>query len=191
MKIYVSIVIALLVALPCFGQERPLIQVKPVTHAPVPTTPSWYPTGWSITNIRENATDNTNLFAGIGRKLENGWMEFMVVRQYSVTSSQWFGDFRMMRRLTPRMNMQVELMSFLESPALYHFARVDYRMGPLNLMAETENIQRTGKDYLSGGLGIGLPARKLVGPVKFAPAAVFYLRADDRDFVRFYLAFPF
>lgn len=183
--------IVLCCSIPCFAQDVPKIQGKLVTHATVPTTPRWYPTGWSITNIRQEATDNINFMGGVGRKLENGWVELMLQKQYSVHSNQWFLDLRLMRQLNSRMSLFLEVSPFLGRQALYNFVRVDYRLGPINLVSESENIHVAGKDSIGLGPGIGMPARKLVWRIKFAPVVVWQMRPNDADFLRFYFGFPF
>ena len=159
--ILVGLIGLLLNALPCLAQDVPRIQGKLVTHATVPGEPGWYPTGWVITNIRQDTTDNINFMLGAGRKLENGWVEFMAQKQYSFHTSQWFFDFRLVRQFNKRMSIFVEIAPFLEKFALYDFVRVDYRLGPINLIAESENIHVRGLDSVGIGPGIGLPPMKL------------------------------
>ena len=190
MKFY-CVVFCLLVATPLFAQETKF-QAKTVIHAPVPSEPGWFVTGWNITNIRGDSPDNINLMLGVGRKLENGWVELMVQRQYAIHTNQWLLDFRLLRKFGKRVAMFVEVSPFLEKRAVAQIARVEYRVGPINLMVESENIWERGEPNLLGiGPGLSLPPRKLIGRMNFAPAISWQLRNHDPHFVRFYFAVSF
>ncbi len=190
---HVALSVILLIALPLFClAQSPRPQVKFVTHATVPQDPGWYPTAWSITNVRDEAPDNTNLMLGVGHRSKGGWTEVMLQKQYAFHTQQWFVDTRFFRKLSPRTSLFVEVSPFLGKRAVYNFVRVERRVGPINLMVETENTWRRGKlPILGAGPGISLPARKLLGRMKFAPAVAWQLRHNDPDFIRVYLAFPF
>jgi hypothetical protein len=183
-------VLVVLMACPCFAQDLPKVQGKVVVHATVPSEPGWFLTGWSITNIRQDATDNTNVMFGVGKKLENGWIEIMAQRQYSVRSNQWFADFRLSRKLADKVSLFVEIAPFLETKALYDFFRLEYRLGRINILAESENIHRPGRDLIGIGPGLSLAPIKLVGKIRFAPVVVWQMRPNDPSWVRFYFAFP-
>jgi hypothetical protein len=177
---------------PCFAQDIPRLQGKVVFRVPVPQGPGWYLAGWNITNFRQNAPDNTNFMLGGGRKLENGWIEFMAQKQYSVHSNPWFFDFRLQRKLAERFSTFVEIAPFLETKALYEFWRLEYRVHPrFTIMAESENIHRQGRDSLGIGPGINFTPMRGVWKLRFAPAVSWQIRREDPDFIRFYFAFPF
>jgi hypothetical protein len=185
------VVLAVLLATPCLAQDTTNLQGKTVFHAPVPAEPGWYPTGWSITNFRENATDNTNIMVGVGRKLEKGWIEIMAMRQYSIRSNQWFVDFRFNHQLPEKFGVFIEISPFLETKALYTFGRLDRPVfWRLNAVLESENVHREGKDSWGVGPGISIRPMKLIGRMRFAPVMVWQIRPNDPDFVRFYFGFP-
>ncbi len=187
----IMVVLALLVAVPSSAQDITNLQGKTVFHAPVPTTPSWYPTGWSITNFRENAPDNTNIMVGVGRKLEKGWVEVMAMRQYSMKSNQWFIDFRFNHQLPEKFGVFVEISPFLGQTALYTFFRLDHPVfWRLNAVLESENVHRDDKDSWGMGPGVSMRPVRLIGRMQFAPVVVWQRRPNDPDFVRFYFGFP-
>ncbi len=187
------ILVALVVLFPSLTAAQDMRpQVKFVTHATVPANPDWYPTGWVIANLRNQAPDNINFMMGVGRKFKTGWVEGMLQRQYAFHTEQWFLDFRYSRRLNSQTSMFVEVAPFLGKAAVFNFVRVERRTGPINLLVESENILRRGQpDLLGIGPGVSLPARKLIGRMKFAPAISWQIRNHDPHFVRFYIAFPF
>jgi hypothetical protein len=190
-RILIATLAGLVFALPCFAQDPTRIQGKVVARAPIPTEPGWYPAAWSITNIRQEAPDNTNLMIGIGRKMTNGWVEVMAQRQYSLHASQWFVDFRLQRQLPLKLGMFVEVAPFLETKALFTFVRIDKPLiGRFNLVMESENIHREGIDSWGVGPGFSLKPMQVLGRLRFAPVVVWQIRPNDPDFIRFYFGFP-
>lgn len=176
-------------------------QIKTVVHSTVPVQPGWFGAGWSITNFRQEAPDNTNIMVGIGRKFQSGWVEVMLQRQYALHTNQWFIDTRFFRRLDKHTTLFVEAAPFLERRAVFCFVRVERRIGPINLIVESENTVQSGVDSVGVGPGISLPARKILGKLKFSPGIVWQWRPrdththkqgdQDPNFLRLYLSFPF
>jgi len=192
MKTALAIAFMLSFSLPALAQDPTRLQGKVVLRAPLPEEPGWYLAAWNITNVRDEATDNINIVVGVGREMKNGRVEFMLQRQYSVRSSQWFFDFRFQRQFNRHVSLFVEVAPFLETAALYHFVRVEVPVTKrLNFMIESENIHRSGKDSLGLGPGLSIRPMKLKWKLRFAPAISWQLRPNDPNFVRFYLAFPF
>ncbi len=169
------------------------IQAKPVFHSSIPTEPKLYPAWWSITNIREDASDNTNIMFGIGRKTGKGWLEVMGMRQYSTQKHQWFVDIRWQRSWPNKFSTLVEVSPFVGRKALYTFARLEHPIyNRINVVVETENVHQVGTDSISFGPGIGLRPMPLFKRVRFAPVAAWHFKPKEgSNFVRFYMAFPF
>ena len=191
-RLFFAAMLVLFVATPSLSQNPMRLQGKVVLRAPLPEEPGWYLAGWNITNVRDEATDNINIIVGVGREMKNGRAEFMLQRQYSIHSSQWFLDFRFQRQFNRHVSLFVEVAPFLETAALYHFVRVEVPITKrLNVMVESENIHRNGKDSLGLGPGLSMRPMKLKWKLRLAPAIAWQLRLHDPDFIRFYLAFPF
>jgi len=187
--IAVLVTLLLAFATPCFAQET-AVQLKTVVRPTIELTKEIYIASWNITNLRQNASDNTNFMLGLGRKGKNWWFEAMLQRQYSLSSNQWFLDFRYQAVLPGGYKLFVEAAPFLERKALFHFIRLDRKVGRVYLGAESENIFRENNDSLGIGPMVTFPAVNLKA-VKINPTLAYQFRfRREPGFVRFYLAIP-
>jgi hypothetical protein len=182
------LIFALVFTSPLFAQTN--LQLKTVVHPTVQINDSWFVAGWNVTNIRQNATDNTNFMLGLGRKQKSWWIEFMAQRQDDTKRGHhWFVDFRTSFALSNKVNLYAEAAPFLDTKAVYNFLRLDVSVLPwLKIGAESEN---TFKNASTLGFGpcVGLGPLKL-GPFKPSLVIAWQVRHNDPNFVRAYVVLP-
>lgn len=171
---------------PVYGQAA---QGKLVLHPTVVVHSCLYGAAWSITNIRQDLPDNTNLMVGLGCRGAGKWVEVMLQRQLSGDGQhKWFADFRTSAAVG-RCGAFLELAPFLTGRGLYNYTSLECKMSPrLKAGAETENIWRPG---LPAALGAGPRLTVVLDPNPkrtLAVSAAYQLRNQD-DVVRVYLVF--
>jgi hypothetical protein len=147
-------------------------------------------TGWSITNFRQDASDNTNIMVGVGHKRASWWLEFMAQRQYSMRTSQWFVDTRFQASPWKGSRLFLEHSPFLERKALYQFVLFEQRAKAVGLGFESENVYAGGRDSLGIGPRISFKPIPL-GKQPLNVSMAYQLRRGEPDVVRFYFALPF
>src|SRR3989344_4041226 len=113
----------------------------------------------SISNLRSETPNNTNIFAGVGVRGKSWWLEGMVQHQWRAGSNQWMLDFRFDKQ-AGRWHWYVEASPFLTRKAFYEFVIVERRTWKgVSVGGEAENNQQIGRD----DIGVGpRESRKLV-----------------------------
>ncbi len=131
------------------------LQSRTVAHITVDLTDRWFVPVWSITNLKTQSPNNTNLFFGLGYRGENWWVEEMVQKQYSSVGGLWSVDSRF-RWQKQRIAVYVEpAMLWTPSPALYEFVTVEERLWRgLSFRQETENVHRLSRQSVAVGPGL-------------------------------------
>lgn len=98
---------------------------------------------WSISNIKTETRNNTNLVTGLGYGTKKNWAEAMVQRQWNYKGGFWAVDFRFRAQPSNRLVLYFEPGKFIDQPGFYESAFVDVRAWKgLSVGAETENIHR-------------------------------------------------
>ena len=101
------------------GQDRQDKQARFVFHLTKDINENWFITGWSVSNVRERALNNTNLFLGAGYRGKTWWLETMVQKQWheGVTKdpkgNDWMLDFRFQKLWNNRFTLNAESSPFL------------------------------------------------------------------------------
>lgn len=161
------------------------IVVRPAVHV----TKNWYVTTWIIGNARLHATNNLNIFPGIGYKGKNWWVEVMAQRQWSPAGNSWMLDFRWQRQLNSKNSLYLEFSPFITKRAYYHFVIYERKIWKkLNVGVETENIQRTGLDSIGAGPRISYPLVTF-GKVKLTTTLAYRFHRREQDILRLYVVF--
>ena len=149
--------------LPLFlsGQD---LQNRTVIHFAAELNSRWYLAGWSVTNLKTQTLNNTNLFAGLGYQKKNWWLEGMLWKQYNSRGGLWGADFRFRRQLTKKLSLYVEPAILLTAPGFYEFVIVEYRAwNKLGVGAETENTHRLTRQSIAAGPRASYALGKLRG----------------------------
>lgn len=129
------------------------LQNRDAVHLQADISKNWFVPVWSITNLRSQTPNNTNLFGGVGYRGKDWWVEGMVQRQFSpATGGQWMLDFRYDRKTGP-WHFYVEVSPFITKPAFYEFVFVERRVWKrLGFRLKTENTNRlSGQKITAGG----------------------------------------
>lgn len=109
---------------------------------------------WSITNLKSQSPDNSNIFAGIGYRDKSWWTEGMVQKQWSASGGLWSVDGRF-KKQKGRFSIYAEP-SVLLMPrrAFFEFVIVEERVWRgLALRQETENTHTLSKQKIAVGAG--------------------------------------
>lgn len=163
------------------------VQNRSVMHVMADINDRWFIPVWSITNLKAQSPNNTNIFAGIGYRGKSWWLEGLVQKQWSQSGGLWSLDGRF-RRQVGRVSLYVEP-SVILSPktAFYEFVIVEERLWKgLVLRQETENVHRPGRDTVAVGGGLGYAFGRWHG-CDVATALVYRASLTGRDELRVYL----
>ncbi len=183
------VITSLLVAmseLSAFAQSQ---QLKPVFHSTIDISEHVFVSGWMITNIRTDTSNNINLFGGLGYKQKNWWTEAMIQRQWNSTGNQWLLDFRFQKQIGKSFVLFTEVSPFLTKKSVYDLAIIDYTANKyINFGIETENIHRVGPDYLGIGPRIGykIPTKN---KLKSTITLTYQFRYNQNPLIRLYTVF--
>ncbi len=163
------------------------LQNRSVLRVTADINDHWYIPLWSITNLKAQSPDNTNIFAGVGYRSKSWWLEGLVQKQWSAVGGLWSADARF-RRQFGRTSVYVEP-SVILSPkvAFYEFVIVEEKLWKgLVLRQETENVHRPGKDTVAAGGGLGYVFSRWHG-CDVAAALVYRASPTGKDEFRWYL----
>lgn len=178
----VSLVVVM--ATPLSAQD---VQNRSVMHVMADINNRWFIPVWSITNVRAESPNNTNVFAGLGYRGKTWWTEGLVQHQLNRSGGLWSVDARF-RRQFGRVSVYVEP-SVIIAPkkAFYEFVIVEERLWKgLSLRQETENVHRPGKDTITAGGGLAYSLGKWRG-FDVATALVYRASPTGKDELRAYL----
>jgi hypothetical protein len=189
-----ALALVLFASLPAAAQDAdPRFQAKTVLRPTVNLDNGWYVASWSITNFRQDDSDNTNVMLGIGRRQDKPqpkwWFEVMAMKQYAMRSNQWLVDTRAQVMVRPKVRLFIETAPYLERKAVFHYWALERRTGRWNWGAESENVFRSGRDSVGIGPRAGLAIAK-IGKSELNASIAYQFRPNEPDFVRLYLALP-
>lgn len=164
-------------------------QSRNVVHLQIDLEKNWFISLWSITNLRTETPNTTNLFTGIGRRGRGWWLEGMVQRQWNPKGNQWMLDARFDKQ-SGRWHLYAEASPFLTRKAFYEFVIVERRTWKgLALGVETENLHQAGRDTVQVGPRASRKLGRLAGfDVSLAGAVRFSLIGGHTE-PRLYLIF--
>ncbi len=162
-------------------------QVRFLIHPTIQMNQHWFIAVWQIDNLKAKATNNANLFSGLGYRGRTLWIEGMIWRQWSSASNQWVIDVRFQKKFRDRITLYIEPSPFLSKRAFYELVVLETRAWwKLNFGLETENTHRAGPDSFGLGPRISFPI--LAKPhFKLALAAVYQFRlGGEPNVIRLY-----
>jgi len=164
------------------------LQNRSVIKTPADLNDHWYITFWSITNLKTQSPNNTNIFPGLGYRSKTWWAEAMLQKQWSAAGGLWSADFRFRKQLTNRLSLYAEPAVLFPSPALYEFVVLESRVGKgFSLGGETENVHRLSRQSIAAGPRIGYALGQRWG-WEFATAFAYrFVPTGDKDEARLYL----
>lgn len=170
------------------AQEQTDPQVRFVLHFTKDVRKNWFGAGWIIGNVRERASNNLNVIAGIGYRRSKWWLETMAQRQWGEGGEAWLLDWRSVIQPHNRLVIYLEGAPFLDRRAFYNMATVDYRVwNKLGLGVETENVHKLGKDSLAFGPRVSLSLARIAGGQTTAVLAYRFRSYSELNELRFYL----
>ncbi|MCL5774877.1 MAG: hypothetical protein M1333_01545 [Patescibacteria group bacterium] len=171
----------------CFALFPQDLQNRTVVKTPLDFGDRWYMTFWSITNLKTQTSNNTNLFPGIGYQSKTWWAEAMLQKQWSSTGGLWSADFRFRKQLNHRLSVYIEPAVLFPSLGLYEFVVFESRVAKgFSFGAETENVHRLSKQSLAAGPRVGYALGKRWG-WEFATAFAYrFVPTGSRDEARLY-----
>lgn len=165
------------------------LQNRTVVKLALDVNDHWYIPVYSISNFKTQSPHNTNIFAGIGFREENWWVEGLIQKQFYGTRL-FATDVRLRAKTSKRTSLYIEPAVIISpTPAFYEFVIMEERIWKgLSLRQETENIHRSGADYLTAGpLGVSYAWGKR-WDFDWATAAVYRWRPGTaKNEVRVYL----
>lgn len=160
----------------------------------------WFLTGWSITNLRTETPNNTNLFGGLGYRGKNWWAEGMTHRQWRPQGGRdWMVDVRFQKQFAGRraVSLYVESEFFLTRRAFYEFVIAEARILPVEksrwferwrIGGETENVHRAeARDSLALGARLTYP----LGTFRewtLSSSLAYRVQSPEPNAFRFYLS---
>lgn len=170
--------------IPLLAQD---VQNRSVMHVMLDINDHWFIPFWSITDIKTQNPNATNLFAGIGYRGKTWWVEGLTQKQWNQAGGFWSADVRF-RKQTGRVSLFLEpRVIVVPSLAFYEYVSVEERLWKgLALRQETENVHRQGKDSIAIGGGLGYNLGKWRG-FDVATALVYRVSPTGKDEVRAYL----
>ncbi len=140
--------LAICLTIPASAQDW---QTRDSLHVQADVSKNWFVSGWSVTNLRTETPNNTNLFAGAGYRGKNWWLEAIVQHQWNTKANQWMLDFRFNKQ-TERWRLYAEVSPFLIKKAFYEYVIVERRTWKgFSFGAETENTHQIGPDMIAIG----------------------------------------
>lgn len=174
-----------------FAQDQLDKQVRLVFHPTVDLGQDkhWFIATWSITNVKSQSPNNSNLLAGIGYRGNKWWLEGMLQSHWGI-EHKWWLDFRFSAELSERANLYVEAAPLLGEKVLYTFITFDHRViKKLNFGFETENVNQAGQDSLSMGPRLSYPI-VTKGKFKVVAALAYQFHRLEPNVLRGYVVVP-
>ena len=166
------------------GQD---LQNRTVVKTPFDLGENWYVTFWSITNLKTETPNNTNIFPGLGYRGKTWWAEAMLQKQWSAAGGSWSADFRVRKQLTNRLSLYVEPAALFPDPAFYEFVVLESRVwNRIFLGGETEGVHLLSKQSFAAGPRVSYVFGQRWG-CEFATAFAYRLSPTGRDEARLYL----
>jgi hypothetical protein len=163
------------------------LQNRTAAHITTDITERWFVAVWSITNLRTQTPNNTNLFVGIGYRGKAWWLEGMVQKQWNANAGLWSVDARFRKQLTSRFSLYVEPSVLLPRPAFYEFVILDALVWEkLTVGAETENVHRQSKQSIAMGPRVSYALGERWG-FSLSTTLAYRLSPTGKDEARVYL----
>lgn len=183
MKVF-SVVLVFVFGLTLFAQD---LQHKTVLHVAADVSDRWFIPIWSISNLRTQNPNNTNIFVGVGYRGKDWWVQGLAQHQWNRSGGLWSADARF-RKQMGRVSLYVEPSVILSSKkAFYEFVIVEERVWKgLALRQETENVHHLGKDSIAAGGGLAYSLGAWYG-CDFSTALVYRVSPTGKDELRAYL----
>lgn len=178
-------------------------QFRLLLHPTVDLTNAWFIPGWIIATAASASPDNVNLLAGAGYRGESWSLEGLAQRHWNTMNKHWFLNFRFRKEFGAegadrgRMVLYLEPTVVLSQRGFAESGFWEYRVldspdsrlrGSFSFGAETENIQRVGKDA-KNSWGAGPRASFAFGPKtgRVVIALTYQFRWEEKDLWRVYL----
>jgi hypothetical protein len=181
----VVLFLAMCVTIPVSAQDW---QTRDAAHVQADVNQHWFLAGWSVTNLRTQTLNNTNLFGGAGYRGKDWWLEAMAQHQWTKTN-QWALDFRFNRQ-TGRWRLYAEVSPFLTKKAFYEYVIVERRTWKgFSFGAETENTHQPGPDTIAAGPRVSHKLGRFAGFDASAAVAVRFSPVGGHTEPRLYLVF--
>lgn len=163
------------------------MQNRTVMHVMADISDRWFVPVWSISNFKQQSSDNTNIFTGIGYRGKTWWVEGLAQHQWNRSGGLRSTDARF-RKQVGRVSMYIEPSVILApKKAFYEFVIVEEKLWKgLNLRQETENVHRPGRDTITVGGGLGYSFPRWRG-YDIATTLVYRVSLTGKDELRLYL----
>ena len=166
------------------------LQSRLIVHPTYGDSSGLFLAAWNITNLRQNLPDNTNLFAGLGYREKDFWMEALLQFQWQWTSPgnhKWYGNVRFSGRTGEAFQFYFEAASSLTDKNTYYASFFLERKATerLSVGAETDNSFSPG----ANSVGLGPRASFALVPKRAMATLAYHLRPSEANLARLYLAF--
>ena len=162
------------------------LQNRNVIHTAVDLSRTLYLANWSVTNVKTQSPNNTNLFTGIGYRQVNWWLESMLWKQWNSRGGLWGIDNRFRAQLTKNLSVYAEPAVILTNPAFYEFIYAEYAVSKkLRVGGETENTHRLTKQSIAVGPRVGYVLGRR-SKIDFQISMAYRLSPTGKDELRLY-----
>ena len=163
------------------------LQNRTVVKTPLDLGDHWYVVFWSITNLKAESPNNTNIFPGVGYRGKTWWVEGMAQKQWNGSGGLYSIDIRFRKQLTQRLSLYVEPSVILTNPSFYEFVILESRVWKkLSVGGETENVHRLNKQLIAAGPRVSYSLGQRWG-CEFAASFAYRFSPTGKDEARLYL----
>ena len=162
------------------------LQTRSIAHVMIDVTDRVFIPVWSITDIRSQTPNTTNLFAGVGIRSKSWWLETMLQKQWNSTQGFYALDLRYKKQFSGRFAVFLEPRVILTTPGFYDYAFLEARVWKgFSVGAETENTHRLTKQSIAAGPRMSFVWGKCWG-WEFSNTVSYRLSPTGKDELRLY-----